>query len=84
MFDRLSDKLGSVLDKIRGRGALTEADVLGDGLVGEVEFQRIAGVVGLRIVDDEVASVVEVQLGLSSFDGALPVDSADLPCGFVG
>ena len=27
MFDSLSDRLGSVFDRLRGRGALTEADV---------------------------------------------------------
>ena len=27
MFDTLSDRLGSVFDKLRGRGALSEADV---------------------------------------------------------
>ena len=27
MFDSLSDRLGGVFDKLRGRGALTEADV---------------------------------------------------------
>ena len=27
MFDNLSDRLGGVFDRLRGRGALTEADV---------------------------------------------------------
>ena len=27
MFDSLSDRLGGVFDRLRGRGALTEADV---------------------------------------------------------
>jgi signal recognition particle subunit SRP54 len=27
MFDSLSDRLGGVFDKLRGRGALSEADV---------------------------------------------------------
>ena len=29
MFDSLSDRLGAVFDRLRGRGALTEADVRG-------------------------------------------------------
>ena len=29
MFESLSDRLGGVFDKLRGRGALTEADVRG-------------------------------------------------------
>ena len=27
MFDNLSDRLGTVFDRLRGRGALSEADV---------------------------------------------------------
>ena len=27
MFDKLSDRLGGVFDRLRGRGALNEADV---------------------------------------------------------
>ena len=29
MFDNLSDRLGNVFDKLKGRGALTESDVRG-------------------------------------------------------
>lgn len=61
MFDRLSDKLGSVLDKIRGRGALTEADV--DTALREVRLALLDADVALPVVKSFIARVREQAVG---------------------
>ena len=45
MFDSLQSRLGGVFDKLRGRGALTEADV--DTALGEVRTALIEADVAL-------------------------------------
>src|ERR1044072_1975939 len=61
MFDTLSDRLGSVFDRVRGRGALTGADVrlaLGGGRVALLEAD-----VALPVARDFVEQVTEKAVG---------------------
>src|SRR5499427_11024266 len=55
MFDSLQTRLGGVFDKLRGRGALTEADV--DAALGEVRAALIEADVALPVVKDFVEKV---------------------------
>ncbi len=55
MFESLSTKLGSVFDKLRGRGALVEADV--DAALREVRVALLEADVALQVVKDFVAGV---------------------------
>ena len=55
MFESLSSKLGSVFDKLRGRGALSEADV--DAALREVRVALLEADVALQVVKDFVAGV---------------------------
>ena len=55
MFESLSTKLGSVFDKLRGRGALSEADV--DAALREVRVALLEADVALSVVKDFVAGV---------------------------
>jgi signal recognition particle subunit SRP54 len=55
MFESLSIKLGSVFDKLRGRGALVEADV--DAALREVRVALLEADVALQVVKDFVAGV---------------------------
>ena len=48
MFEGLSEKLGSVFDRLRGRGALTEADV--DTALREVRLALIEADVALSVI----------------------------------
>ncbi len=55
MFDSLQSRLGGVFDKLRGRGALTEADV--DTALGEVRTALIEADVALPVVKDFIEKV---------------------------
>ena len=55
MFDSLTSRLGGVFDKLRGRGALSEADV--DAALGEVRNALIEADVALPVVTDFIAKV---------------------------
>jgi signal recognition particle subunit SRP54 len=55
MFESLSTRLGSVFDKLRGRGALGEADV--DAALREVRVALLEADVALSVVKDFVAGV---------------------------
>jgi signal recognition particle subunit SRP54 len=55
MFDSLQSRLGGVFDKLRGRGALTEADV--DEALKEVRTALIEADVELGVVEDFVKRV---------------------------
>ena len=55
MFDSLQSRLGGVFDRLRGRGALTEADV--DEALKEVRTALIEADVELGVVEDFVAKV---------------------------
>ncbi|HWC62540.1 MAG TPA: signal recognition particle protein [Rhizomicrobium sp.] len=55
MFESLQSRLGSVFDKLRGRGALSEADV--DAALGEVRTALIDADVALPVVKDFIEKV---------------------------
>jgi len=61
MFDSLSDRLGGVFDKLRGRGALTEADVR--AAMREVRIALLEADVALPVVRDFVDTVTEQAVG---------------------
>src|ERR1700748_223557 len=55
LFESLQSRLGGVFDKLRGRGALSEADV--DGALGEVRTALIEADVALPVVRDFIEKV---------------------------
>jgi signal recognition particle subunit SRP54 len=61
MFDTLSDRLGSVFDRLRGRGALNEADVR--GAMREVRVALLEADVALPVARDFVERVTEKAVG---------------------
>jgi signal recognition particle subunit SRP54 len=61
MFDSLSDRLGGVFDRLRGRGALNEADVR--GAMREVRIALLEADVALPVVRSFVDSVTEKAVG---------------------
>jgi len=61
MFDTLSDRLGSVFDRLRGRGALTEADVR--SAMREVRVALLEADVALPVARDFVEQVTEKAFG---------------------
>ena len=61
MFDSLSDRLGGVFDRLRGRGALNEADVR--TAMREVRIALLEADVALPVVRSFVDSVTEKAVG---------------------
>src|ERR1700757_5025474 len=61
MFDTLSDRLGSVFDRLPGRGALTEADVRSAMREGRVAL--LEAVVAFPLARDFVEQVSERAVG---------------------
>src|SRR3546814_3633082 len=61
MFDSLSDRLGDVFGKLRGRGALTEADVR--AAMREVRIALLEADVALPVVRSFVDQVTELAVG---------------------
>ncbi len=61
MFDSLSDRLGTVFDRLRGRGALNEADVR--GAMREVRIALLEADVALPVVRSFVEQVTELAVG---------------------
>jgi signal recognition particle subunit SRP54 len=61
MFDTLSDRLGSVFDRLRGRGALSEADVR--EAMREVRIALLEADVALPVARDFVDKVTEQAVG---------------------
>ena len=57
MFDSLSDRLGGVFDRLRGRGALTEADVR--SAMREVRVALLEADVALPVARDFVERATE-------------------------
>jgi signal recognition particle subunit SRP54 len=61
MFDTLSDRLGSVFDRLRGRGALTEADVR--AAMRQVRVALLEADVALPVAREFVEQVTERAIG---------------------
>ena len=61
MFENLSEKLGNVFDSIRGRGALTEADV--DTALRDVRLALLDADVALPVVKSFIARVRDHAVG---------------------
>src|SRR3546814_8691378 len=61
MFENLSNRLGEVFDRLRKRGALSEADV--DAALREVRVALLEADVALPVVKDFVAGVKEKAVG---------------------
>src|SRR3990167_6293666 len=62
MFDTLTGRLGNIIDKLRGRGALTEADV--KAALREVRVALLEADVALPVVKDFIHQVQEKAIGL--------------------
>ncbi|MFA7588674.1 MAG: signal recognition particle receptor subunit alpha, partial [Novosphingobium sp.] len=70
MFDSLSDRLGGVFDKLRGRGALKEQDVR--DAMREVRIALLEADVALPVVRRFVDEVTEKAVGQSVLKSVTP------------
>jgi len=70
MFESLQSRLGGVFDKLRGRGALTEADV--DAALAEVRAALIEADVALPVVKDFIEKVRPRAIGESVIRSVTP------------
>ncbi|MFT4027727.1 MAG: signal recognition particle protein [Novosphingobium sp.] len=70
MFDSLSDRLGGVFDKLRGRGALKEQDVR--DAMREVRIALLEADVALPVVRRFIDSVTEAAIGQSVLRSVTP------------
>jgi signal recognition particle subunit SRP54 len=70
MFDNLSDRLGGVFDKLKGRGALTEQDVR--DAMREVRIALLEADVALPVVRRFVDSVTEKAIGSEVLKSVTP------------
>jgi signal recognition particle subunit SRP54 len=70
MFDTLSDRLGGVFDRLRGRGALSEADVR--AAMREVRIALLEADVALPVVRDFIDAVTEQAVGAQVLKSVTP------------
>src|ERR671916_2629834 len=70
MFESLSDRLGAVFDRLRGRGALSEADVR--GAMREVRIALLEADVALPVVRQFVDRVTEQAVGQQVLKSVTP------------
>ncbi len=70
MFDTLSDRLGSVFDRLKGRGALTEADVR--AAMREVRVALLEADVALPVVRSFVDSITDKAVGANVLRSITP------------
>jgi signal recognition particle subunit SRP54 len=70
MFDTLQDRLGGILDKLRGRGALSEADV--SEAMREVRRALLEADVALEVVRTFVDKVKERAVGVEVVKSVTP------------
>ncbi len=70
MFDNLSEKLGGILDRLTGRGALSEADV--DAAMREVRRALLEADVALDVVRSFVYRVREQAIGATVVKSVTP------------
>ncbi len=70
MFDTLSDRLGGVFDKLRGRGALSEADVR--AAMREVRIALLEADVSLAVAREFVDKATERAVGADVLRSVTP------------
>lgn len=70
MFDALSDRLGTVFDRLRGRGALNEQDVR--DAMREVRIALLEADVALPVVRRFIDSVTELAIGQNVLKSVTP------------
>lgn len=70
MFDNLSERLGGILDRLTGRGALSEADV--DAAMREVRRALLEADVALEVVRSFVDRVREQAIGATVVKSVTP------------
>ncbi len=70
MFDKLSDRLGGVFDRLRGRGALNEQDVR--EAMREVRVALLEADVALPVVRDFIEGITEKAVGQSVLKSITP------------
>ena len=70
MFESLSDRLGGVFDRLRGRGALTEADVR--GAMREVRIALLEADVALPVAREVVERITEQAVGQNVLRSVTP------------
>ncbi|MCW5702621.1 MAG: signal recognition particle protein [Bradyrhizobium sp.] len=70
MFDNLSEKLGGILDRLTGRGALSEADV--DAALREVRRALLEADVALEVVRNFIDRVREQAVGATVIKSVTP------------
>ncbi len=70
MFDGLSKRLGDVLSRLRGKGALSEADV--DAALREVRLALLEADVALPVVKDFIDGVRPKAIGAEAIRSVTP------------
>ena len=70
MFDSLSERLGNVLDRLTGRGALTEADV--DAALREIRRALLEADVALEVVKSFTQEVKKQAIGIELIKSVKP------------
>ena len=70
MFESLSDKLGGVFDKLRGKGSLSENDVM--AVSREIRIALLEADVALPVVKDFIASIKDKAVGEKVIKGVNP------------
>ena len=70
MFDSLADRLGDIFDRLKKRGALSEADV--GAALREVRVALLEADVALPVVKDFVAAVKQRAVGAEVIDSVTP------------
>ena len=70
MFDNLSERLGGILDRLTGRGSLSEADV--DAAMREVRRALLEADVALEVVRSFIDRVREQAIGATVIKSVTP------------
>ncbi len=70
MFENLSEKLGGVFDKLRGKGTLSENDVM--AVSREIRLALLEADVALPVVKDFIASIKDKAVGENVIKGVNP------------
>jgi len=70
MFDSLSSKLGTVFSKLRGKGALSENDVM--AVSREIRVALLEADVALPVVKDFIATIKDKAVGQNVIKGVNP------------